>query len=314
MPRAFALLGVQYLENRRPELAAQRSKWDLPGFSQAAVRVNPGEEISRLALEVRGEGLEGKDPRTIVAEIGLVEGQQLKGNWPIRLEQLSKGGLLEIPLGEPLSATEILLASSCPTGKVRVEKVQVNGNPVSDSLKTTPVRSWLVRNDQALPPAFFVSRAAVLKDEPSYLEALYSIDPFRCVLFRKAPPGHQTPVKLTADPGGEVKLLQWKDEEVHLQVMAQRPGYLVMTQAAYPGWTAWVDGRKTSILKAYGFLTALPIGPGAHEVRFVYREPWLVAGLIVSPLWLSGLLFWTFRRKRGRPTEPEHYDSPRRLL
>ncbi len=76
-----------------------------------------------------------------------------------------------------------------------------------------------------------------------------------------------------------------------------------MTQAAYPGWTAWVDGRKTSILKAYGFLTALPIGPGSHQVRFAYGAPWLVAGLFIAPLWLLGLLFWTFRRKKGRPSE-----------
>jgi uncharacterized membrane protein YfhO len=71
-----------------------------------------------------------------------------------------------------------------------------------------------------------------------------------------------------------------------------------MTQAAYPGWTAWVDGKKTPILKAYGFLTALPLQPGSHQVRFTYREPWVIAGLIISPFWLAGLLLWTFRRKK----------------
>ena len=303
MPKAINLLGVQFLERGRAELAVKESRWDLLGFSQAAVRLNAGEKVSRLALEARAEGLEGKDPGTIVAEVGLVEGNHLIRSWPISLGQIANGGVLEIPLVEPVSAGEILLASACPQGKIRIEKVLVNGNPVADTLETTKVRPWLVRNEKALAPAFFVSRAAVFKDRTLYLEALYSLDPARCVLFRKTPPSYQAPAQLAADPGGEVKILRWQDEEVRLQVTARRPGYLVMTQAAYPGWTAWVDGRKTPILKAYGFLTALPIPPGSHQVRFTYREPWLVAGLVIAPLWIIGLVTWTFwrRRKNSKP-------------
>jgi len=303
MPRAINLLGVKFIEKGRPEISAKRSRWDLLGFSQAAIRLNPGTKVSQLTLEARVDGLEGKAPGLVVAEIGLVEGSQLKESWPITLEQLSKGGPLEIPLAGPLTATEILMASTNPEGKVRIEKVSINGNPVSDTLETTPVRSWLVRNEHPQPPAFFVSRAAVFKDQTAYLEALYSGDPTRCVIFRETPPGYRIPEKLTGDQGGEVKIQHWGDEEVRLQVNAQRPGYLVMTQAAYPGWTARVDGKKVPILRAYGFLTALPIPPGSHQVRFSYQEPWLVAGLFVAPLWLLGLLFWTFRRKKGRQSE-----------
>lgn len=305
MPRGVNLLGAQFIERGRAELTVKSSRWDLLGFSQAAIRLNPGEKVSRLALEARVEGLEGKDPGAIVAEVGLVEGNQLKKSWPIALEQFSKGGALEIPLVEPVSAGEILLASASPQGKIRIEKVLVNGNPVSDTLETTKVRPWLFRNETALSQAFFVSRAAVFKDRTLYLEALSSVDPSRCVLFRKTPPIYQAPAQLTADPGGEVKVLRWQDEDVQLQVTARRPGYLVMTQSAYPGWTAWVDGQKIPILKAYGFLTALPIPPGSHQVRFTYREPWLVAGLVIAPLWIIGLVTWTFwyRRKKSKPKQ-----------
>ncbi len=205
MPRAISLLGVKYLEKGRPEIAARRSRWDLLGFSQAAIRLNPGEKVTQLTLDARVDGLEGKSPGLIVAEIGLVEGTQLMGSWPISLEQLSKGAPLEIPLAGPVSATEILMASTQPEGKVRIEKVSVNGSPVSDTLETTPVRSWLVRNEHPQSLAFFVSRAAVFKDQSAYLEALYSEDPTRCVLFRETPPGYQTPAAMTANPGGRSK-------------------------------------------------------------------------------------------------------------
>lgn len=301
MPRAINLLGVKYLENGRPEISAKRSRWDLLGFSQAAIRLNPGEKVSQLTLEAHIDGLEGKAPGLVVAEIGLVEGTQLKGSWPITLEQFSKKEPLKISLAEPLGATEMLMASVNPEGKVRIEKVLINGNPVSDTLETTPVRSWLVRNEHPQPLAYFVSRATVFKDQSAYLETLYSEDPSRCVLFRETPPGYQAPARMTTDPGGEVKILNWGDEEVRLQVNAQRPGYLVMTQAAFPGWTARVDNQKIPILKAYGFLTALPIPPGSHQVRFTYQEPWVVAGLVISPLWVIGLVVWPFWRRRKKP-------------
>ena len=174
MPRAINLLGVKFLENGRPEMSAKRSRWDLLGFSQAAIRLNPEEKVSQLTLEAQADGFEGKAPDLVVAEIGLVEGNRLKGSWPITLEQLSKKEPLEIPLAEPLGATEMLMASTNPNGKVRIEKVLINGKPVSDTLETTPVRQFLVRNEHPQSLAFFVSRAAVFKDEsltwrPSFL-------------------------------------------------------------------------------------------------------------------------------------------------
>ena len=300
IPRAINLLGGQFLEKEHPDAAAQRSRWDVVGLSQAGIHLDPRTPVSRLSLEIQGDPLTGKDPATVVAELGLVEGRQPKGIWPITLGNVGQGGHLEIPLNTPVTATEILLASTFPEGKVAIEKILVNGTPVSDTLQLTPANQWLVRNEQALPPAFFVSRAAVLKGQNEYLAALYSMDPSRCVLFRKAPPGFRPTNHLTVEPGGSVSILKWEEQEVLLQVKAERPGYLVMTQGAYPGWKARIDGKKTPILMAYGFLTALPIGPGNHQVRFTYQEPWVVAGLIISPLWSGGLLFWTVRRrKRG---------------
>lgn len=104
-----------------------------------------------------------------------------------------------------------------------------------------------------------------------------------------------------------MEIRKWEVEEVQLQVTAQRPGYLVMTQAAYPGWKARVNGQKVAILQVYGFLMALPIQPGTQQVFFSYGEPWTAAGLIIYPLWITGLLIWTIRsRGRGRPRGSSH--------
>jgi hypothetical protein len=160
------------------------------------------------------------------------------------------------------------------------------------------MNSWASRNEQVQPPAFFVSRAAGIRDRNQYLKTLLSIDPSRCVLFNRVEKGSGTENHLTPDAGGSVTIRQWGEQDIDLQVQARRPGYLVVTQAAYPGWTAWVDGKKVPILRAYDFLIALPLGAGTHTVHLTYREPWVVAGLVIAPLWILGLLVETIRRKQ----------------
>jgi uncharacterized membrane protein YfhO len=48
------------------------------------------------------------------------------------------------------------------------------------------------------------------------------------------------------------------------------------------GWTAYVDGRKTGILKANVMYMALPLDPGKHQITLKYVTPLLKEGLLVS--------------------------------
>ncbi|MBI5583377.1 MAG: YfhO family protein [Deltaproteobacteria bacterium] len=299
MPRAVNLLGGRILETEREEPKSNRSAWFLMAYSQAAIRLAPGTQVVNLAVEGLAEHPAPHESGTPVAEVGLWTPAGLVGPWPLTPEQLGRGTAVQIPMSGPVEAAEVLLASIHPRVRVHVKKVWINGSTVSDSLQLTPVTAWASRNEQAQPPAFFVSRAAGVGARHDYQKALLSLDPSRCVLFKEDRKGSGTEGHLTPDPGGTVSILKWEDQDVRLKVQADRPGYLVMTQSAYPGWTGWVDGRKTPILRAFGFLMALPIGPGSHQVRLAYSAPWLVAGLIVAPLWVLGLFFWTFRRKKA---------------
>lgn len=70
----------------------------------------------------------------------------------------------------------------------------------------------------------------------------------------------------------------------------------------YPGWTAYVDGKKTSIDKLNDTFRTILVPAGNHTIRMVY-EPWIfVEGGIVS---LSTLLilavFWS-KERSSRPS------------
>ena len=67
-----------------------------------------------------------------------------------------------------------------------------------------------------------------------------------------------------------------------IQVTAPRPGYLVVRQAYYPGWRAWVDGEEVPLYPADGVLMALPVPAGRHRVQVVYAPRHLYAALALQ--------------------------------
>jgi len=56
----------------------------------------------------------------------------------------------------------------------------------------------------------------------------------------------------------------------------------VLADTFYPGWKAEVDGVETRILRANLSQRAVPVGAGAHEVRFTFDSSTIRAGLATT--------------------------------
>jgi hypothetical protein len=109
----------------------------------------------------------------------------------------------------------------------------------------------------------------------------------------------------TGPPGraGEVRDEVWATSSVSADVVAARPGLLVVSQGTFPGWQASVDGRATKVVRANATFLAVAVGAGTHHVVFSYRAPGLVAGAIGSALTLVVLIGWVLidRRRAAAP-------------
>lgn len=83
-------------------------------------------------------------------------------------------------------------------------------------------------------------------------------------------------------------------DHIECTVMTDRNGYLRIIESWDPGWSATVDGKPAPIVPALDALIAVPIGPGRHEVRLIYRTPGAAIGQAVSILSLALLciLMW----------------------
>ncbi|MCF8098623.1 MAG: YfhO family protein, partial [Desulfarculaceae bacterium] len=99
-----------------------------------------------------------------------------------------------------------------------------------------------------------------------------------------------------------VRVISWRNQAMEMEVEAQRPGWLVVSQSAHHGWRATVDGKDAPIEWAYGFMTTVAVPQGKHTVRLVYSEPWVKASLAAPPLLILVLVGgWLWMRRRKKP-------------
>ena len=88
---------------------------------------------------------------------------------------------------------------------------------------------------------------------------------------------------LEATPGqaiGPVSAIKMTPDRV--EVTASGPGELVLSEIAYPGWEATVDGIRAPVDTIGGLLRGVKLPPGHHQVIFRFRPVTVYAGLALA--------------------------------
>ncbi len=97
----------------------------------------------------------------------------------------------------------------------------------------------------------------------------------------------------SAPPAGSAWYRERWPEDVRILVRAPAPAIVVVRNAWDQGWSATVDGRPAPVLRTDYLLQGIPVPPGEHEVRLVYREPAIGRGLALSGAAWAGTLSCT---------------------
>jgi len=119
----------------------------------------------------------------------------------------------------------------------------------------------------------------------------------------------QTEVVLeTADPNqiqnctpsnGVAEIVDEHPNKVLVQVESQSPGWLVLSDVWYPGWTARVKGEKKPIYKADFLFRGVAVPAGTQFVEFSYRPIWFYTGAAVSFLtWFGIFGYFIWKRRK----------------
>jgi len=90
----------------------------------------------------------------------------------------------------------------------------------------------------------------------------------------------------------EAQVTQWLPNRI--EISARGPGLLILSEIAYPGWRARVDGIPVEVEEAAGLLRAVPLEAGDHQVTFTLRPVSLYLGLILALIGLV-IFYWAVR-------------------
>jgi hypothetical protein len=170
-----------------------------------------------------------------------------------------------------------------------------------------PGTSRLYVNNNYLPRAFLVKKFRVLQSDKDFALAVTdpNFNPRQMLLIEKVPVSASALSKKPARPDHkpEVKVVSYENNRVLLEVSTPEAAFLFMSEAYYPGWKAYVDGRQEEILRANYVFRAIPLGPGSHKVEVVMEPLSFKIGLAVSGLTivllLTGWAFATIRKQRA---------------
>jgi len=103
-----------------------------------------------------------------------------------------------------------------------------------------------------------------------------------------------------AQPAAKVISREVGAKQINAEVESPAEAMVVVAQAFYHPWHAYVDGKRVPLWRAnYGF-QALEVPAGRHHVKLVYEDVALWAGAVVSVITLAGCLVAVCRRTKGK--------------
>jgi len=162
----------------------------------------------------------------------------------------------------------------------------------------------LVRASWYMPRAQLVHRARVVPDYRDHLPLVRDpgFNPQEVVLLEQAEPDHLRRLGRREEGAPErdsVRIKSYGPDRIEISASSASASYLVLSELFYPGWKAYVDGRRAPILRADYLLRAVPLVAGRHEVVVVYRPTSFMLGLGITAITLACLaVAWVWSRRK----------------
>ena len=132
----------------------------------------------------------------------------------------------------------------------------------------------IYENERSLPRAMLLRDVIIEPDSDRMLDYMASLkfNPKKEILFEDDVDisflNNKSKTNVRYDL---VNIEKYSPREVCIAVFARTPAFLQLADAYYPGWIAYLDGKKQNILRSDYALRAIKVPAGTHRVRFVYR-------------------------------------------
>lgn len=117
---------------------------------------------------------------------------------------------------------------------------------------------------------------------------------------------HVPPASSLAPGASTVRVSRIGDGDIGLRVTAQGAAFLILSENAYPGWRARIDGADVPIYRTDVTLQGVLVPAGSHRVDFTLESRALQSGMVISGISAAictGLLVAGLARARSTAVE-----------
>lgn len=172
------------------------------------------------------------------------------------------------------------------------------------NLKYRVANRRLIEIPGALPRAFLVEKALYVP-APRVLETMAKedFDPRSVVVFESKQPRFESPADGGAEFRGDCRITDYDYEHISLNAWCNRACYLVLSEIAYPGWRARVDGKRVPIRRGDYLFRVIALDKGEHRIAMDFVSQPFRIGLGISVVTLiasfAALLWGSGRRRKA---------------
>ena len=150
----------------------------------------------------------------------------------------------------------------------------------------------VIENEQAFPRAFVPHRVRLGISDP-IAEMTQETDFRENAWIEASTEAH------FRDNGPGTVAIESDGVDLRLEVDMERPGWVVISQSAWKGWRAYLDGQRVGMQIANVAFLSVYVPQGKHEVRLTYLPQTFVTGRTISALTLLGIVVGLGWRRRG---------------
>ncbi|MBV8517377.1 MAG: YfhO family protein [Acidobacteria bacterium] len=158
--------------------------------------------------------------------------------------------------------------------------------------------SRLFENTRVLPRAFIPRRVRYERSATDVLRGMFENRDFADVAWITA--RNYPPHEIANGPG--TLTLQRDGTSFRIHATMERDGWVVVSESAWPGWRAYVDGHRVEMQYANHAFLGIFVPAGQHDVRLLFRPEAFTRGrnLSIATL-LAAIAFLALRNRLAQP-------------
>src|SRR6266540_4512741 len=167
---------------------------------------------------------------------------------------------------------------------------------------------------QTYMPLVSAGQMPVFVDRTNSLDALLdpAFDPRRHVFL---PSEIRQRVSVTRQTDARIVPGNISSQRADFEVEASEPSVVVLAQAFYRPWKAYVDNQPTALFRANHAFQALQVPAGRHHLKLVYLDKDFLGGVIISGVTLIscllGAIGGTEKKEKARGQSTCHFPAAR---